>query len=421
MQQTLSQQLTTYMPNQTDFLIGLSGGIDSVVLLDLMRHQPNLNLRAVHIHHGLSPNADRWADFCRNLCEKQRIPFELRNVNVSGTNGVEGNARQARYQAIGEAIRPNEVFVTAHHLDDQAETVLLALKRGSGLKGLAAMQAVSFRQNFTLFRPLLTVSKAEITDYAERRHLSHITDESNADNRYDRNFLRNQILPTLNQRFPAFNQMLARSAQHCAEQQALIEELLESELQTRLGTENQLNIHGFEAYSPLKQQQLLRLWLARNNVQMPSKIQLQAVISELIFAKPDRNPQVVLDGKIVRRFRQTLFIMNKGEIEPTIGSPTHTIPPFHKGELGGISLQRNGIELQFCKKSGEIHRLLLPKELHNQPLTLQFAPKGKVKQYGKPHREEMKKIWQTYNIPVWAREQTPVLFYYDQLVLVLPL
>lgn len=419
MQQTLSHQLATHMPNQTDFLVGLSGGIDSVVLLDLMRHQPNINVRAVHIHHGLSPNADHWADFCHRLCEQHHIPFELRKVEVSGKNGVESNARQARYQAVGETIRPNEVFVTAHHLDDQAETVLLALKRGSGIKGLAAMQAVGFWQNFAIFRPLLNISKAEITAYAEHRNLTWITDESNADNRYDRNFLRNQILPALNQRFPAFNQMLARTAQHCAEQQALIEELLENELHTRLGTENQLNIHGFDAYSPLKQQQLLRLWLARNRVQMPSQAQLQAVISSLIFAKPDRNPQVVLGGHIIRRFRQTLFVINNANHTPT--AEIHTIPPLYQGELGTFSLQRNGVELLFCKKSGEIDRLLLPNALYDQPLTLQFAPKGKVKQYGKPHREEMKKIWQANNIPVWAREQTPVLFYHDQLVLVLPL
>lgn len=417
---TLTTQLHQHFPQQHDFLIGLSGGVDSVVLLHLLTQYPNLNLRAVHIHHGLSPNADHWADFCETLCQQLNIPFELRKVVVKGHQGLEANARAARYQAISETIRPTEVFVTAHHLDDQAETFLLALKRGSGIQGLSAMQVVSNWQNFAIFRPLLDVSKAEILHYADSQKLVWITDESNADNGFDRNFLRNQILPALNQRFTQFNQMVARSAQHCAAQQALIEELLNAELSQRIGEQNQFDIRGFEHFSALKQQQLIRLWLKKNNVVMPSQTQLQAVISALIFAKQDRNPEMKLGDKLIRRYQKTIFVTEQIEKQepiyieiPEPSSDKHIGSP-----LQNIAITRSSTEL-ICTISGKTHRFPIPIELQNQPLILKTGQTGKIQQYGKPHREELKKIWKAHNVPVWARSTTPLLFFQDKLVAVL--
>lgn len=416
MQHLITQQLRQHFPHQTDFLIGLSGGIDSVVLLDLMQQQPHLNLRAVHIHHGLSKNADDWAIFCQQCCAEYGIPLIVKPVRVSGSAGVEANARQARYQAISELIRAEEVFVTAHHLDDQAETLLLALKRGSGIKGLSAMQAVSVQQNFTFFRPLLSCTKTAISAYAEQRGLRWINDESNSNNRYDRNFLRNEILPMLNQRWPQFQQMVARSAQHCAEQQQLIDELLEEDLASRIGTQHQFDISGFERLSPLKQKQLVRLWLEKRGIAMPSTAQLQAVISELIFAKADKNPEVKLANHIIRRYRQAIFITD------TAHQPSFTldIPPQYDTQLPHHSgtLQRNGGEL-LCTINGKTHRLSLPNALKNELLRLTFGHHGRVREYGKPHREEMKKIWQKHQIPTWERDHTPLLFWQDDLVAVL--
>lgn len=171
----------------------------------------------------------------RTILQAVKYSFYFAKVTVDSTNGVENGARKARYQAIQQHLKSNEILATAHHLDDQAETFLLALKRGSGIKGLSAMQAVNFLQNFTVFRPLLTFSKAELLAYAKAHQLQWIEDESNANNRYDRNFLRNKILPLLNQRWQQFSEMVARSAQHCAEQQELIQELLNDELTKNIG------------------------------------------------------------------------------------------------------------------------------------------------------------------------------------------
>lgn len=418
--QTLSTQLRQHFPQQHDFLIGLSGGVDSVVLLHLFAQCPNLNLRAVHIHHGLSPNADYWADFCEHLCQQLNIPFELRKVKVAGNQGLEANARVARYQAISKTIQQNEVFVTAHHLDDQVETFFLALKRGSGLQGLGSMQAVGNWHNFAIFRPLLNVSKADILHYAKRQNLTWITDESNRDNRFDRNFLRNQILPELNQRFSQFSQMVARSAQHCAEQQALLEELLDDELNARVSKRNQLDISDFEQFSPLKQKQLIRLWLKKNNVTMPNQAKLQAVISELIFAKEDKNPEVKLGNSVVRRYQKAIFITESIEKQELmyIEIPAPLLGKQVVSSLSNMAITRSQTKI-ICTISGKTHCLSLPAELHNQPLTIQFGVTGKVKQYGKAHREEMKKIWKKNGVPPWERKSTPLIFWNDTLFTVL--
>ncbi|MEG9500220.1 tRNA lysidine(34) synthetase TilS [Mannheimia indoligenes] len=402
-----------HLPHQTDFLIGLSGGVDSVVLLHLFAHT-NFNIRAIYIHHGLSPNANSWAEFCEQYCKRLNIPFILQKVTVDSTNGVENGAREARYQAIQQHLKSNEILATAHHLDDQAETFLLALKRGSGIKGLSAMQAVTFLQNFTVFRPLLTFSKVELLAYAKAHQLQWIEDESNANNRYDRNFLRNKILPLLNQRWQQFSEMVARSAQHCAEQQELIQELLNDELTKSIGEKNQLSIAHFESFSLLKQQQLIRLWLEKYGVMMPSQVQLQAVISELIFANADKNPHVKIGEKVIRRYQQAIYITDKlpeiPAFEIKLGAETELDLPH---QLGKITRHQQEI---ICKKQGKTDRLLLPEVLAQEEISLRIGQQGKVKCYGKPHREEMKKIWQQHNVPVWERSNTLLVFWQDEFV-----
>lgn len=426
MQNHLQQKLARHFPHQTDFLIGLSGGVDSVVLLHLfckLCNQLPLNLRAAHIHHGLSPNAESWALFCEELCEKLHIPLVVKQVKVEGSQGIEANARSARYQAIQNIIQPNEIFCTAHHLDDQAETFFLALKRGAGLKGLSAMQVVSYWQNFTIFRPLLAFSKTEITRYAEEHQLGWINDESNADNTFERNFLRNDVLPLLNQRWKQFNQMVARASEQCAEQQLLIEELLADEINQRINLDRQsLNIEGFSQFSQGKQKQIIRLWLEKCNVLMPSQVQLDQLLQTVVFAEQDKNPQLKLGDKVVRRYQHCLFLVEEKEADSsTPNIPISTLlPPQARTELTVFATQiSRSSDALIYKKSGKSYRLPLPQELQNQPLTIKNQQSSKVKLYGKPYREEMKKIWQKNSVPVWKRNSTPLVFFDDQLVTVL--
>lgn len=423
MQTQFPQQIARHFPDQRAFLIGLSGGVDSVVLLHLLcqlRQTQPLQLRAVHIHHGLSPNAEAWVHFCQQLCQEWQVPLVVRRVKVCGDQGVEGNARAARYHAIGEIIQPDEIFTTAHHLDDQAETFFLALKRGAGVKGLSAMQAVKFWQNFVLFRPLLPFSKSDILHYAQANNLAWVEDESNHNQGFDRNFLRYAVLPALNQRWQGFNQMVARAGQHCAEQQMLLEELLAEELSQRINlTEKSLDITGFGDFSRLKQQQLLRLWLEKCQQPMPSQAQLEQIRQRLILAGQDKNPQFQLGEQRIRRYQDRIFITPPLE---AIGEVAFSLPPHQKTEILlpatlGV-LKRHGAEI-LLENSQKFARLSLPEALKNEPLTVKFQPPSQLKCYGKPHREEMKKIWQLHKIPPWQRGRTPLLFWGEELVTVL--
>lgn len=383
-----------------------------MVLLQLfaqLKQVLNLNLRAIHIHHGLSPNADQWATFCQQLCATLEIPLEVKYVKVSGKNGIEASAREARYQAIREHLKPNEVVVTAHHLNDQVETFFLALKRGAGLKGLSAMQAVSFSQNFTIFRPLLNVSKAEILAYAQAHQLKWVEDESNQSNLYDRNFLRNYWLPEIEQQWAHFPQNVARACQHLASEQKLLDELLSECFIHYFDPENQtLAIHDFTTFSTEKQAALLRLWLEKLGLLMPSSAQLQQLIERVIFAEEDKNPQLKLGNQVVRRYQQKLFITPEfDKIAPfslQIAKNETISLPHQLGEI-----QHLGQEL-ICKKEGKISRLQLPLDHQNKVLEIRMGYSGKVLEYGKMHHEVMKKIWQKYQVPVWLRGRTPLVF-----------
>lgn len=415
------QQLKQYFPTQSDFMLGLSGGVDSVVLLQLLaqsRRSLKLNVRAIHIHHGLSPNADAWASVCQNLCQTLEIPLLIKKVKVEGKQGIEAQARHARYQAIGQTIRPNEVLVTAHHLDDQVETFFLALKRGSGVKGLGAMQAVSFLQNFAIFRPLLTISKQEILDYAKQHRLVWVEDESNQNTDYERNFLRQEILPPLNQRWQQFSHMVARTAQHCREQQKLIEELLEHELTVRMDeARKRLDIRGFELFSAPKQQALVRLWLEKCKLPMPSMVQLEQIIHRLILAKPDKTPQIQLGKQMIRRYQQHIFVTPPDL--PKLLFSTNLTPCAEvtlPDELGVI--KRNDRHITYTRFTKTAH-FSLPENLAHQPLELKFQSPIRVKLLNRTQHEEMKKIWQQQQVPVWERGRVPLLFCDEILLFVL--
>lgn len=415
----LHQQLQQHFPHHQHFLLAFSGGVDSMVLLHLLAQLP-IQLRAIHIHHGLSPNADQWATFCEQQCKRLEIPFILQKVSVDGENGMEASARTARYQAIQTHKFAEEVVITAHHLDDQTETFFLALKRGSGLKGLGAMHTVSAWQNTPLFRPLLRFSKADIVAYANQQQLTWIEDESNTICTYERNFLRNDVLPLLNQRWQHFNQMVGNACQHLQNQQQLLDELLAEQFcQYYNASSRALNIADFPTFSPAKQQALLRLWLAKQHQMMPSQAVLNQILTQMCNAGQDKQPEIQLGKKYLRRYKQQLFLTpafaDTQHFTATLAPHTQIILPDH---LGTLIHQETEI---ICKTAQEITRLPLPKDLVQHTFSVKLHQTGKVKCYGKPHREEMKKIWQTHQIPVWLRRRTPLIFWQEELVGCLPI
>lgn len=281
-------------------VVGLSGGIDSVSLLHLLigfRRAAGYRLSALHVHHGLSGNADHWADACRQLCAAWEIPLTVIQVEVErySVDGLEAAARRARHDAYARS--EGDWVVLAHHRGDQAETMLFNLLRGTGLAGAAAMASRQHR----LLRPLLAVSRADIESYARAHDLSWIEDESNQDTGFSRNYLRHDILASLRQRFPAAEKNLAAAAGRFAEAASLLDELAQHDLAAD-GCEFPIPVSALSRLSEPRARNVLRYLLAKQGVRIPSEQRLVELLRQLLEAAPDRHPRVCFgDWDIVRR------------------------------------------------------------------------------------------------------------------------
>lgn len=309
--------------------IAFSGGLDSRVLLHLASrhaHAHGIALTAFHVHHGLSPNADAWLAHCEQEAAACGVPLVSRAVDISDLNGrgVEEAARIARYQALGQMCRDSgcRLLLTAHHQDDQAETVLLQLMRGAGLPGLSGMAAFQARHELigddvSLARPLLGVSRKALEMARDELALAHISDESNGDLRYRRNALRNTVSPVLEQHFPGFTALVARSAGHAQAAQSLLQDLAEIDLASCRASDwnAPLYVPALQALTPQRADNLLRHWLYQNRVQLPSTSRLEEIRSQMLRAAADMHPFFDFGPVTLRR------IGNRLELHPRLDAP----------------------------------------------------------------------------------------------------
>ena len=395
--------------------LAFSGGLDSIVLLHLLaecRKTISFQLSAQHVHHGLSPNADNWADFCQQVCLKLNIPFALSKVNINKNSGlgIEATAREARYKAL---LRPDANFIClAHHQDDQAETLLLQLARGAGVKGLAGMTAI----NGKLLRPLLDVPRSALEVYAKQHNLTWIEDESNADTALDRNFMRHKVLPMLAESYPSIRQTLSRSAQHMADANTLLDELalidaLQAGFDAKINTVislSSLNLSTLKNLSEPRVNNCLRWWLAQNGLQMPSQQQLQQISTQLLHAKSDANIAIkISDSLTLRRYQNRAYLVQ--DIPPN--APINWL---WQGEAV-IDLP-NKSQLIFSKKIGEGISL---RKIENAKLRIKFREGSErfKPQLSRPNRS-LKVMLQNADMPPWQRDQLPLIFMDETLVII---
>lgn len=390
------------------FLVAFSGGLDSSVLLYrlvLWRQQdPTIQLRAMHIHHGLSANADDWVAHCQQICQQWQVPLLVERVALADEGlGIEAHARQARYQAFRSALAPGEALVTAQHLDDQCETFLLALKRGSGPTGLSAMADESDFAGTKLLRPLLHESRDSLHQWALAHQLSWIEDESNQDDAYDRNFLRLRIVPLLNARWPHFAEAVARSASLCGEQEQLLDEMLAAELATLVAGDGSLTIEPLATMSAPRRAALLRRWLAGLNAPMPSREVPERIWREVAMAREDAFPCLRLGQFTVRRYQQRLhwvrYIPRQSETMLAWRDIANPLPL--PDGLGELSLLPGG-------------PLRAPRE--EEAVTIRFRASGNLHIVGRHGGRKLKKIWQELGVAPWRRDTTPLLFYGETLI-----
>lgn len=400
--------LNTSLLNSQSILVAFSGGLDSTVLLHQLVQwralHPDVALRAIHIHHGLSPHADSWVQHCESVCAQWQVSLVVERVHLEDDGlGIEAQARRARYQAFAQTLLPGEVLMTAQHLDDQCETFLLALKRGSGPAGLSAMGESSPFAGTQLIRPLLAQTREALEAWARQHELCWIEDESNQDDTYDRNFLRLRVTPLLQQRWPHFAQAVARSAALCAEQESLLDELLASDLADCITSRGTLLLTPLMMMSGVRRAALLRRWLAGLNAPMPSRDGLERIWQEVALAREDASPSFRLGEYEVRRYQSQLWWVKSvdGQSETVISWLEWKTPLTLPAGLGSVQLISAG-------------DLRLPQA--DEVVSIRFKAPGLLHIVGRNGGRKLKKIWQEQGIPPWRRDTTPLLFYGETLI-----
>ena len=395
------------------FLVAFSGGVDSTVLLHALvacEHGREAEVVAVHVDHGLHRDSGSWATHCSDVAAEFGVDFLCRKVLVAEDSGIgiEAAARQSRYAMLQSLIRDGDCLLSAHHEDDQAETLLLNLLRGSGLAGLAGIGA---RQRFgagTLLRPLLGVSGAAIESYAREHGLRWIDDPSNEDLRFDRNFLRREIVPLLATRWPAVTARLRRSADLASEASELLHDLAALDLAV-VGDARRLSIPALSTLSPARQRNVLRYAVRVCGLPPPPATRLYQAIHELIPAREDAQPLVAWPGAELRRYREHLYVLSAADAEVDVapGPLAKATPSIELGPgWGRLCLEADahgGIDARTVAAG----------------LELRFRSGGEeIRPVGQDRTRKLKKLLQEEGIVPWMRQRLPLLFAGDDLVAV---
>ncbi|HQS36827.1 MAG: tRNA lysidine(34) synthetase TilS [Methylotenera sp. 24-45-7] len=403
--QFLTHQLQTRR-SKPNLLLALSGGLDSMVLLHLLAAASAklpFQLHAMHVHHGLSPNADSWAEFCQLQCQQLNVPLQVVHVqlNINNGLGVEAEARALRYQALFAA-QNIDFVMTAHHQDDQAETLLLQLFRGAGVKGLASMAAVDTGRN--LLRPLLNVPRQTLQDYAVQHEITWCEDESNDNTQYDRNFVRHALMPVLEARFEGVKTVLARTASHMAEANDLLETLAAQDAEAVL-EDNTLCLEGLAKLSLPRIKNLLRWWFAQNGLSMPAADYLNEIAAQLLNAKKDADLNLVMQHLILRKYQQRAYLCEDKPAaafdlvwdgEPFLDLPSGGRLVFNQVLGKGLSLKLGMTKLRITNRDGG-------ERFKPNPL--------------RPTRT-LKYLLQEINMPPWKRQYLPLIYWEDKLACV---
>jgi tRNA(Ile)-lysidine synthase len=433
---TVAARLAPLLPGHSHILIGLSGGMDSVVLLHLLHTlAPRFEwkLSALHVHHGISPNAEAWTDFCSGLCAQHGIPLHIERVDISGLrdeHGIEAAARKLRHAAFAKL--PCDVVALAHHADDQAETLLLQLLRGAGVKGVAAMPVLSGVEGPVLsavegpvlstvegpvlksatphahatLRPLLDIPRCQLLEYAQQHALLWVEDESNADDRYPRNFLRHRLLPLLEQRFPAYRDTLTRSARHFAEAGELLDELAQQDAQGAEGTAT-LELSLLRQLSYTRAKNLLRYWLHKMGAPMPQNVQLDELLNQLLDARDAAAVCVDFGKWQVRRFQDEAHVMQiLGEFDQNLVLSWH----------GEAVLEWPALSSRLIFRQTQGQGISLAR-LQSAPVTLRLRSGGEaLRPHATASTRSLKNLLQEHHVPPWQRERLPLLYCGNELV-----
>ena len=404
----LTQWLEQEQPDA--LLIGFSGGVDSVVLLHALNElKPkfSLKLRALHVNHQLQAEADQWQQFCESTAKTLGVPCVVEKVVINQHGSIEALARDARYSAFSAHLQSSEVLLTAHHQQDQVESVLLNLFRGTGINGLAGIPAQRWLGSNPVAIPLLGVSKVDIEKYATANQLSFVSDPSNADSTFNRNFIRNEVLPLIRQRWPQVDQSIARCASHCKDGNDLLQRWSEEQLRV-LAESGPLNLSEFALQDDVAQKHILWHWLQESTGLTPTSADIDEILVQMLAAGADRQPKILLGGWAIRRFKAHLYAVKNVSVNPhweqqVVLDKDVLLPNGDAYRLESITrVMESDLPMLRCPAAAD-------------RISVGFRKDGAhIKLAG--GTKSVKKLLQSANIPPWERAQIPMLYINDELV-----
>jgi tRNA(Ile)-lysidine synthase len=365
---------------------------------------------AVHVDHGLQPDSASWVEHCRRIATALEVLFESLSVSVAAGSGqgVEAAAREARYAALQRLLQPGDWLLSGHHRDDQAETVLLNLMRGSGTTGLGGIPGARRLGGGWLVRPLLDTSRDELEAYAESHSLETLTDPSNLEQQFDRNYLRHEILPRLDKRWPDAANRIRRSATLAREASMLLAELAEIDRRQCADRADRLSITALGELSAERQRNLLRYLILEVGLPAPGAAPLEQIVAQLVVARADAQPLVTWPGACARRYRDRLYLLPATDLwfdEPIAQKIT--------GDRVLLPAGLGVLELRTGADRG------LSDAVVSGGLELRFRVGGEeIKLAGQTHTRKLKKLLQEAGVVPWMRERLPLLYSGDELVAV---
>lgn len=418
--QWLLNRLHRHFPNLAEqkFCIAFSGGIDSTVLLHLMATVQHefAQLRAVHVNHQLSPDADQWARSAVNVAQACHLHCRVLRVQKTPADyeSVEAFARNERYKLLYEVLEPDEWLVTAQHQDDQAETLMLQLLRGAGPQGLASMPDIGYVLKKTpVLRPMLEATRANVERYAEQHKLPWVEDPSNADDSFDRNYLRKHVMPLLRDRWPAASRVMSRSAKHCADTVSALDQYVAYDYQhVQASSHDVIKVEPLLEMDGGRLRMVVRHWIARNGFDMPSEIKLRHIISDVIQSSPDRVPLMQWGTAELRRYRNYLYLFAQDELETLAPEQleTHVLERIVKQQEPiklALSTQE-ALELSWQDRLYVGQSLIDPRILQASSVELLYRPQLVSSKIS----ETMRQV----NILPWARDRVPMVVADGELV-----
>lgn len=391
-----------HLPDTSCVWVALSGGLDSVLLLHLVSHclGSDRNVAAIHVNHQLQTNADETERFCRDLCKSVGIPLTVERVTVSAkaadestTGGIEEAARHARYDVFKRILAPGHLMLMAHHGDDQAETVLFRLLRGSGVAGLAGMPSSRPLGLGELHRPFLAFSRQQIYGWAQQAGLVWVEDPSNTDQKYDRNFLRHSVIPLLKSRWPSLIKRLGHSARACRDQQELAASLARIHYDLVSGGEGRLQISQMLSLSLAEQKNLVHWWITRSGYRCPAVANWQQVLDDLMCSAEDKEPELRGDGFSLRRFHGWLYLVPE---QPGDLPVPQSLIPGHSVQIGPW---RFTLAATATASDGP------------PPIRISTRQGGeRIRTRPDGPSKPLKKWLQEQHVPPWERARIPLLF-----------